>query len=160
VLTVFVDLVVAVNRRRGARGAAVHAAHGRNRARRAAALRRRARAKTWCCRTSVLVYRIEGPSSLALAEKLRTHARTICSWTSRRWCCDSAAFPFMDATGLNTLGEIVGRMKRRNVRVLLCGIHPALRASLESYRHHRTGRRVQHYVRTCARCAAREQADV
>ena len=38
----------------------------------------------------------------------------------------------MDATGLNTLHEIVGRMQKRHVRVLLCGIHPALRQSLDA----------------------------
>ena len=40
--------------------------------------------------------------------------------------------PFMDATGLNTLNEIVGRLQKRHVRVLLCGIHPALRGTLDS----------------------------
>jgi len=40
--------------------------------------------------------------------------------------------PFMDATGLNTLGEIIGRLKKRHVHVLLCGIHPALRQSLDA----------------------------
>ena len=40
--------------------------------------------------------------------------------------------PFMDATGLNTLNEIAGRLQKRHVRVLLCGIHPALRESLDA----------------------------
>ena len=48
--------------------------------------------------------------------------------------------PFMDATGLNTLSEIIGRLRKRHVHVLLCGIHPTLRHSLDAW-HHRTGRR-------------------
>ena len=38
----------------------------------------------------------------------------------------------MDATGLNTLSEIVGRLRKRHVHVLLCGIHPDLRQSLDA----------------------------
>jgi SulP family sulfate permease len=79
----------------------------------------------------VLVYRIEGPFFFGAAEKLER--------TLERLQLDVSTLvlrlgrvPFMDATGLNTLGEIVGRLKRRHVRVLLCGIHPALRKSLDS----------------------------
>jgi sulfate permease, SulP family len=79
----------------------------------------------------VLVYRIEGPFFFGAAEKLER--------TLERLQLDVSTLvlrlgrvPFMDATGLNTLGEIVGRLKRRNVRVLLCGIHPALRDSLDA----------------------------
>jgi SulP family sulfate permease len=79
----------------------------------------------------VLVYRIEGPFFFGAAEKLER--------TLERLQLDVSTLvlrlgrvPFMDATGLNTLGEIVGRLKRRNVRVLLCGIQPALRASLDT----------------------------
>jgi len=78
----------------------------------------------------VLVYRIEGPFFFGAAEKLER--------TLERLQLDVSTLvlrlgrvPFMDATGLHTLAEIVGRLKRRNVRVLLCGIHPALRESLD-----------------------------
>jgi sulfate permease, SulP family len=79
----------------------------------------------------VLVYRIEGPFFFGAAEKLER--------TLERLNLDVSTVvlrlgrvPFMDATGLHTLGEIVGRLQRRHVRVLLCGIHPALRQSLDS----------------------------
>jgi SulP family sulfate permease len=80
---------------------------------------------------NVLVYRIEGPFFFGAAEKLER--------TLERLNLDVAtvvlrlgSVPFMDATGLHTLGEIVGRLQRRHVRVLLCGIHPALRQSLDA----------------------------
>jgi SulP family sulfate permease len=117
-------------RRRGAGGAAVHAPHGRNRARRAAAFDDDAREEV-VLPHSVLVYRIDGPFFFGAAEKLeRTLERlqlgveTIVIRLGR--------VPFMDATGLNTLGEIIGRLKKRHVHVLLCGIHPALRQSLDA----------------------------
>jgi sulfate permease, SulP family len=80
---------------------------------------------------SVLVYRIDGPFFFGAAEKLeRTLERlqlgveTIVLRLGR--------VPFMDATGLNTLSEIVGRLRKRHVHVLLCGIHPDLRQSLDA----------------------------
>jgi len=38
--------------------------------------------------------------------------------------------PFIDATGINTLTEIVQRFQRHRVRVILCGIHDELRGAL------------------------------
>ncbi len=80
---------------------------------------------------NVLVYRIEGPLFFGAAEKLestleRTHlgVDTIVIRLGR--------VPFMDATGLVTLAEIVQRFQRRRVRVLLCGIHEELRAPLQA----------------------------
>ena len=80
---------------------------------------------------SVLVYRIDGPFFFGAAqnlertlERLQLGVATIVLRLGR--------VPFMDATGLNTLNEIVGRLQKRHVRVLLCGIHPGLRASLDA----------------------------
>jgi SulP family sulfate permease len=80
---------------------------------------------------SVLVYRVEGPFFFGAAEKLeRTLERlqlgveTVVIRLGR--------VPFMDATGVNTLVEIVQRFQRRGVRVLLCGIHEELRGTLEA----------------------------
>lgn len=80
---------------------------------------------------NVLVYRIEGPLFFGAAEKLestleRTHlgVDTIVIRLGR--------VPFVDATGLVTLAEIVQRFQRRKVRVLLCGIHAELREPLEA----------------------------
>jgi hypothetical protein len=36
----------------------------------------------------------------------------------------------MDATGLQTLTEVIERFQKRHVRVLLCGVHPDLMESL------------------------------
>jgi len=40
--------------------------------------------------------------------------------------------PFMDATGVSTLTEIVQRFQRHRVRVMLCGIHDELRGTLDA----------------------------
>jgi SulP family sulfate permease len=78
---------------------------------------------------SVLVYRIDGPFFFGAAEKLESTleraplgVRTVVLRLGR--------VPFMDATGLQTLLEVIERFQKRDVRVLLCGIHPQLRDSL------------------------------
>ena len=38
----------------------------------------------------------------------------------------------MDVTGMQTLAEIIERYQRRHVRVMLCGIRPALLEALRS----------------------------
>jgi SulP family sulfate permease len=79
---------------------------------------------------NVLVYRINGPFFFGAAEKLeRTLERLQLGVDTL--VLRLGLVPFMDATGLNTLGEIVGRLQKRHVRVLLCGIHPTLRESLD-----------------------------
>ena len=130
VLTVFVDLVVAVNvgvvlaallfMRRMAETVRVEHQPFDDEAREEVVLPHH-----------VLVYRIDGPFFFGAAEKLeRTLERlqlgveTIVLRLGR--------VPFMDATGLNTLSEIIGRLRKRHVHVLLCGIHPTLRQSLDS----------------------------
>lgn len=79
---------------------------------------------------SVLVYRIEGPFFFGAAEKLEStleriqlHVQTVIIRLGR--------VPFVDATGTQTLAEIIERFQRRRIRVMLCGIHPQLRESLE-----------------------------
>jgi len=129
-LTVFVDLVVAVNvgvvlaallfMRRMAETVRIEQQAFDDEAREEVVLPR-----------SVLVYRIDGPFFFGAAqnlertlERLQLGVATIVIRLGR--------VPFMDATGLNTLNEIVGRLQKRHVRVLLCGIHPALRQSLDA----------------------------
>jgi SulP family sulfate permease len=79
---------------------------------------------------SVLVYRIDGPFFFGAAEKLEStveraqlHVATVVIRLGR--------VPFMDATGTHTLAEIIERFQRRGIRVLLCGIHPRLARALE-----------------------------
>lgn len=79
---------------------------------------------------TVLVYRIDGPFFFGAAEKLEStveraqlHVETVVIRLGR--------VPFMDATGTHTLAEIIERFQRRGIRVLLCGIHPRLARALE-----------------------------
>lgn len=39
--------------------------------------------------------------------------------------------PFIDATGLATLQEVIERFRGHGIRVILCGVHPQLREVLE-----------------------------
>jgi SulP family sulfate permease len=130
VLTVFVDLVVAVNvgvvlaallfMRRMAETVQVEHQSFDDDAQEDVVLPR-----------SVLVYRINGPFFFGAAEKLeRTLERLQLGVDTI--VLRLGLVPFMDATGLNTLGEIIGRLQKRHVRVLLCGIHPTLRKSLDA----------------------------
>ena len=71
---------------------------------------------------NVLVYRIEGPFFFGAAEKLeRTLERT--QLDIRTIVIRLGRVPFIDATGLQTLTEIIERFHKRNVAVVLCGIH-------------------------------------
>lgn len=79
---------------------------------------------------SALVYRIDGPFFFGAAEKLEStlervqlHVETVIIRLGR--------VPFMDATGMQTLAEIIERLQRRHIRVLLCGIHPGLIEGLQ-----------------------------
>jgi len=82
---------------------------------------------------SVLVYRIDGPFFFGAAEKLEStveraqlHVETVVIRLGR--------VPFMDATGMYTFSEIIERFHRRGIRVLLCGIQERLRRQLERAR--------------------------
>ncbi len=70
---------------------------------------------------NVLVYRIDGPFFFGAAEKLEVtveraqlHVGTVVIHLGR--------VPFMDATGMHTLAEIIERFQRRGIRVVLCEI--------------------------------------
>jgi SulP family sulfate permease len=77
------------------------------------------------------VYRIEGPFFFFVAaeklestlERVQLHIQTVVIRLGR--------VPFMDATGTHTLSEIIERYQRRHIRVILCGIQPRLRETLE-----------------------------
>jgi SulP family sulfate permease len=80
---------------------------------------------------NVLVYRIDGPFFFGAAEKLEN------ALEGAQLGIDTVVIrlgrvPFMDATGLATLAEIVRRFQKRRVRVMLCGIHAAIEATLSS----------------------------
>jgi SulP family sulfate permease len=130
VLTVFVDLVVAVNvgvvlaallfMRRMAETVSIEQQSFKDDANEEVVLPHH-----------VLVYRIDGPFFFGAAEKLERTLERL-QLGVEIIVLRLGRVPFMDATGLNTLGEIVGRLRKRHVHVLLCGIHPALRQSLDS----------------------------
>ena len=133
-LTVFVDLVVAVNvgvvvaalffMRRMAQtvnveedvvageGAAARAADGGPLPR------------------DVMVYRIDGPFFFGAAEKLesildrvQSHVTTVVLRMER--------VPFVDATGLATLSSLIVRFQKRQVRVVVCELQPTVARKLE-----------------------------
>ena len=77
----------------------------------------------------VLVYRIDGPFFFGAAEKLEAtveraqlHVESVVIRLGR--------VPFMDATGMHTLSEIMERFHRRGIRVLLVEIQARLERSL------------------------------
>ena len=77
----------------------------------------------------VLVYRIDGPFFFGAAEKLEAtveraqlHVESVVIRLGR--------VPFMDATGMHTLSEIIERFHRRGIRVVLVEIQPRLERTL------------------------------
>lgn len=126
-LTVFVDLVVAVNV--GVVIAALFFMRGM-----ADSVRAREQSseelENVALPKNVLIYRIDGPFFFGAAEKLQrtlervqVHIETIVIRLGQ--------VPFMDATGLQTFAEIIERFQKRKIRVMLCGVQPELRATLE-----------------------------
>jgi SulP family sulfate permease len=79
----------------------------------------------------VLVYRIDGPFFFGAAEKLESTLERV-PLGVRAIVLRLGRVPFIDATGLATLLEVIERYRRRKVRVLLCGIHPELREPLRA----------------------------
>ncbi len=79
---------------------------------------------------NVLVYRIEGPFFFGAAEKLESTLERA-QLGVEVVVIRLGRVPFMDATGLHTLTEIVRRFQKRGVRVVLCGIHESLRNAIE-----------------------------
>lgn len=78
----------------------------------------------------VAVYTIDGPFFFGAAEKLesalrrsQSHVRTIVIRMGR--------VPFMDTTGLTALDEIVGDFQRKGTRVILCEVRANVREKLE-----------------------------
>jgi SulP family sulfate permease len=80
---------------------------------------------------SVLVYRVEGPFFFGAAEKLESTLERV-QLDVETVVIRLGRVPFMDATGINTLTEIIQRYRHRRVRVILCGIHYELRVTLDA----------------------------
>jgi SulP family sulfate permease len=130
VLTVFVDLVVAVNV-----GVVLAALLFMRRMAETVRVERQAfddgSGEEVVLPPQVLVYRIEGPFFFGAAEKLERTLERV-QLNVQVVVIRLGRVPFMDATGLTTLAEIVQRFQRRQVRVLLCGLHEDLRGALDA----------------------------
>lgn len=128
-LTVFTDLVVAVNigvilamlqfMRRMASSVEVQQVSGRELG-----------VETEGLPEGVLVYAIEGPfffGAVESFERALVHTHTdpkVLVLSLRR-------VPFMDITGLQTLEEVIAKLQQREIKVLLCGGSQRVRAKLE-----------------------------
>ena len=77
------------------------------------------------------MYRVEGPFFFGAAEKLESTLERV-QLGVETVVIRLGRVPFMDATGINTLTEIIQRFQRRRVRVILCGIHDELRGTLDA----------------------------
>jgi SulP family sulfate permease len=124
-LTVFVDLVVAVNV-----GVVLAALlFMRNMAESVTAQEQTDDAEVKLPR-STLVYRINGPFFFGAAEKLQASLRRT-QLHIETVVIRLGLVPFFDATGLQALAEIIERFQKQKLRVILCGVGPQLRAELE-----------------------------
>jgi SulP family sulfate permease len=133
-LTVFVDLVVAVNA-----GVILAALLFMRRMAETVSVREQVMTSDEAVRDpadapvslppDVLVYRIEGPFFFGAAEKLERTLERV-ALDVRTVVIRLGQVPFMDATGMQTLAEIIGRFRKRHVRVMFCGIHPQIENDL------------------------------
>lgn len=81
----------------------------------------------------VLVYRIEGPFFFGAVENFE-RALEMTKTDPKALIIRLNHVPFIDITGLETLNEVIGKLKKRGILVLLCEANPSVRAHL-----HRTG---------------------
>jgi sulfate permease, SulP family len=77
-----------------------------------------------------LVYRIDGPFFFGAAEKLERTLERL-DLNIRTVVLRFGRVPFIDATGLATMSGIVQRFHKHHVRVMVCGLHPGVRPAIE-----------------------------
>lgn len=77
----------------------------------------------------VLVYVVEGPFFFAAAETFQ-HALEVTHTDPKILIIRMRWVPFMDSTGLQTLEEIIEDFHQRKVRVILCGSNPKIESKL------------------------------
>ena len=134
VLTVFADLVVAVNigvilatlhfLRRMAASVEVKPVAGRELAQ---AL---GQTEDASLPDGVLVYAIDGPFFFAAVEQFE-HALAVTHSDPRAVVIRLGRVPFMDITGLQALEEVADKLRRRGVRVVMCEANDLVRSKLE-----------------------------
>jgi SulP family sulfate permease len=71
----------------------------------------------------VMIYRIEGPFFFGAAEKLASVLERVQAHITLV-VLRMNHVPFMDGTGIETLAEIIERFQKRKVRVVLCDVQP------------------------------------
>ena len=79
---------------------------------------------------NMAVYSIDGPFFFGAAEKLEQTLRSI-NQEMKTIVIRMGRVPFMDATGLQAMKELVADFQRHGTRVVLCGIRPNVLAKLE-----------------------------
>ncbi|KTD02580.1 sulfate transporter [Fluoribacter gormanii] len=77
----------------------------------------------------VLVYAVEGPFFFGAAEAFQ-HALAVTHTDPKTLIIRMRWVPFMDGTGLQTLEEIIEDLQERNVRVILSGANPRVEEKL------------------------------
>ncbi|PWY54853.1 sodium-independent anion transporter [Legionella qingyii] len=77
----------------------------------------------------VLVYAVEGPFFFGAAESFQ-HALAVTHTDPKTLIIRMRWVPFMDVTGLQTLEEIIEDLQERNVRVILSGANPRVEEKL------------------------------
>jgi SulP family sulfate permease len=132
-LTIFVDLVVAVNIgmviailhfiRRMATSVEVQQITDQE------LIQELAKQKIETLPEGVLAYSIDGPFFFAAAETFE-HALTVTHTIPKVLIIRMRWVPFMDITGLQTLEEIIEDLHRRKVRVILSGANPRVEGKL------------------------------
>jgi len=76
-----------------------------------------------------LIYRIDGPFFFGAAEKLERTLERV-QLNVRTIVLRFGRIPFIDATGLQALTDLVERFRKRRVRVIFCGLHAGVEDSL------------------------------
>ncbi|WP_454781222.1 SulP family inorganic anion transporter [Legionella sp. WA2022007384] len=132
-LTVFVDLVVAVNI--GVIIAILHFIRGMATSVEVQQMTQEelapelARHNIETLPDGVLVYAVEGPFFFGAAEAFQ-HALAVTHTDPKTLIIRMRWVPFMDGTGLQTLEEIIEDLQERNVRVILSGANPRVEEKL------------------------------
>ncbi len=132
-LTVFVDLVVAVNI--GVIIAILHFIRGMATSVEVQQMTQEelahelARQNIETLPDGVLVYAVEGPFFFGAAEAFQ-HALAVTHTDPKTLIIRMRWVPFMDVTGLQTLEEIIEDLQERNVRVILSGANPLVEEKL------------------------------
>jgi len=76
-----------------------------------------------CCNTDVVVYTISGPFFFGAAERIESIISSI-NVDFTTVLLRFRHVPFVDATGIDTFRNIIKRMEKRGKRVILCNLQP------------------------------------